>query len=288
MTRRHSILSPLATGAASVLLLASTACHRPSAEERAAAPIVEKNVAARGGLDAWKKVQSLSMTGVLDAGRRRDPAKLAASYTRTPAQARAAARKVMLHGADPADAVVQLPFTMELKRPHDTRVEVQFQGQTAVQVWDGKHGWKLRPFLGRHEVEPYTPEEVRIASEESELDGPLVDAARKGNRIALVGTDKVDGRDAYQLQVTDRDGHVRHVWVDAETFLDVKIDGSRRMDGKPRPIFTYLRDYRTVNGVKIPFLVETAVEGVKDTEKMRIEKVAVNTVVDDSRFSKPD
>jgi hypothetical protein len=184
--------------------------------------------------------------------------------------------------------VVQLPFALELKRPRRTRVEVQFQGQTAVQVYDGVHGWKLRPFLGRHEVEPYSEEELRVASMESELDGPLLDASRKGNRVALLGTDKVDGRDAYKLAVTDREGRVRHVWVDAETFLDVKVEGDRRMDGKPRPVFTFFRDYRSVDGLKVPFVLETAVEGVRETETIRIEKVAVNAPIDDTRFTRPD
>jgi hypothetical protein len=269
------------------MVLALAGCHRSTPAEKAAAPIVEKNAAARGGLEAWRKVKAISLSGSLDAGKPRDPVKLAASFTRTPAQAKAAARRALLHGGDPGDMPVQLPFVMELKRPHETRIEVKFQGQTAVQVFDGQHGWKLRPFLGRQEVEPYTAEEMRVASMESELDGPLLDAAAKGSRVALLGTEKVDGRDAYKLEVTDREGQVRHVWVDAETYLDVKVDATRRMDGKPRPVFTFLREYRSVNGLMVPHLLETAVEGIRDTEKMRIEKVEVNPALDGSRFAKP-
>jgi len=39
---------------------------------------------------------------------------------------------------------VQLPFVMELKRPRKMRFELQFSGQTAIQVFDGANGWKLR------------------------------------------------------------------------------------------------------------------------------------------------
>src|SRR6266436_1781597 len=48
---------------------------------------------------------------------------------------------------------VQLPFVMELKRPRKMRFELQFSGQTAIQVFDGANGWKLRPFLNRRVVE---------------------------------------------------------------------------------------------------------------------------------------
>jgi hypothetical protein len=49
---------------------------------------------------------------------------------------------------------VQLPVLMELARPRKMRFELQFNGQTAIQVFDGTNGWKLRPFLGRRVVEP--------------------------------------------------------------------------------------------------------------------------------------
>src|ERR1700731_3902337 len=54
---------------------------------------------------------------------------------------------------------VQLPFVMELERPGKMRMELQFNGQTAIQVYDGANGWRLGPFLNRGGVEPYTPEE---------------------------------------------------------------------------------------------------------------------------------
>ena len=39
-------------------------------------------------------------------------------------------------------------------------------GDTAVQVFDGQQGWKLRPFLGRREVEAFTPAELAQAQEQ--------------------------------------------------------------------------------------------------------------------------
>ena len=50
---------------------------------------------------------------------------------------------------------------------------------------------------------------------------------------------------------------------------------------------TLLRDYRAVNGLQIPYVIETAVDGVKQTEKIRIEKVVVNPKLEDSLFAKP-
>jgi hypothetical protein len=88
--------------------------------------------------------------------------------------------------------------------------------------------------------------------------------------------------------VTDKNGYARHVWVDAESFLEVKVEGNpRRLDGKYHPVATYLRDYRSVNGLKMPYLEETAVDGVKDREKIVIEEIVSNPKLDESRFAMP-
>jgi hypothetical protein len=275
--------------AAVALAVGASGCHLRTSEERAAGPILEKNAAARGGLAAWRAVRTMSLSGKLDAGVPRDPVKLARSYTRTPAEVRAAERRAALHGTKAEEGrPVQLPFTMELKRPRHSRLEVTFQGQAAVQAWDGEQGWKLRPFLGRREIEPFTEEERRVAAQQSDLDGPLLDAAAKGDRVELEGTDPVEGRPAYKLKVTSRDGSVRRVWVDAETWLDVKVDGSRRMDGKPHAVWTFLRDYRPEGGLMIPHLLETVVDGVRGSERIVVETVTLNPPVDEARFARPD
>ncbi len=267
---------------------ALSGCHWANPAERAAAPIAEKNADARGGLAAWRAVQSMSMSGQLEAGTPRDQAKLALSMLKPTRELRAEARGALAKGRE-ADAPrpVRLPFVLELARPRKTRLEIRFQGQTAVQVFDGAAGWKLRPFLGRREVEPFSPDELRLASEQADLDGPLIDAASKGGRVELEGTEPVEGRDAYRLKVTSSAGKVRHVWVDTRTFLDVKVDGTRRMDGKLRTTWTLLRDYRTVAGVKVPFLLETTVEGVAGSEKIQVEHVTLNPQLDAARFARP-
>jgi hypothetical protein len=183
---------------------------------------------------------------------------------------------------------VQLPFVLEMERNRKTRLELQFNGQTAVQVYDGTNGWKLRPFLNRRDVEPYTPEELKAASMQADIDGPLVDYVSKGTKVQLEGLQSVEGHDAFNLKLTLKTGQVQHIWVDAQTFLDVKIEGTpRRLDGRFHPVATYMRDYRSVNGLMIPYVNETAVDGVKQTEKIVVEKVIVNPKLEDSHFSKP-
>ena len=116
----------------------------------------------------------------------------------------------------------------------------------------------------------------------------LIDYAAKGETVELAGVEPVEGHSAYKLKVTDKNGYARHVWVDAENFLEVKVEGTpRRLDGKYHPVATYLRDYRSVNGLMMPYLEETVAEGVKDREKIVIEEIVSNPKLDESRFAMP-
>jgi hypothetical protein len=286
MLRKTYGIFTLVTLTVSLALAADTPSGRVSLS---AAQIVDKNVAARGGLQAWRAVQTLSLEGKMSAGGNQR-ATLPVPVPKSKEFVNTIPRR-------PAEEL-QLPFRMEMKRPRKVRVEMQFNGQTAVQVYDGTNGWKLRPFLNRHDFEPFSEEELKIASYQEDLDGPLVDYTAKGTQIELDGAEKVEGRDTYKLKVTEKSGHAFHVWVDAATFLEAKIEGQpRRLDGTDHPVEVYYRDYRTVAGLQIPFVSETRVLsvgmnalGFRDTpvppERIVIDKVVVNPNVDESRFSK--
>ena len=263
----------------------------PTAPKLSAVEIVDQNVAARGGLQAWRAVQTMTITGKLGAGGNQRVT------LAVPVPGQPKGQEAMLPHRPLEEA--QLPFVMDLKRPDKVRFELEFNKQTAIQVFDGVHGWKLRPYLNRKEVEPFSPEEMKIASKQGHLDGLLIDYAAKGTRVEFDSIEKVEGRDAYKLKLTLKSGDVIHVWVDSKTFLEAKVEGQpRRLDGTYHPVEVYYRDYRPVNGLQIPFVLETRVlpvnktaTGLRDTlvppEKIIIDKVTLNPKLDDSAFSKP-
>jgi hypothetical protein len=303
MSRKSWVISGILVVAASFAVAADSP---QAAAKLTAAEIADKNVAARGGLEAWRAVKTLSMSGKMGAGGNQRatlntpmPARGSKLGGRGPGNNSVPSVSSVVQKTRPAEEA-QLPFLMELARPRKSRLEIQFNGQTAIQVYDGVNGWKVRPFLNRHEVESYTPDEMKSSSMQTDLDGPLVDYAAKGTKLELVGTEKVEDRDNYKLKMTMKSGQALHVWIDAQTFLETKIEGQpRRLDGSDHPVEVWFRDYRTVSGLQVPFLLETKVLPVTKTaagfrdppvpvEKTLIEKVVVNPKLDDSLFTKPD
>jgi hypothetical protein len=276
----------LALAAGAVLFLSSATWA--AAPALSAAQVISKNVAARGGIQAWRAIHTLSFAGKMDAGRTHPAPRGAVDRGGTlPSKRRMAERSKLLDKAS-ADqgTVIALPYRMEMKRPHKVRIELDFAGQTAVQIYDGVKGSYTRPYLGYATPQPFTPVQLKQASEQSDLEGLLIDAVAKGGRVAIDGVEPVEGHPAYKLRVTLKDGATRYVWVDANTFLDVKVDGSRLVGTKVRKMFTVFRDYRKVDGVMIPFVMETVGEGTNTTQKIVIDKVMVNSDLTDARFEK--
>lgn len=224
--------------------------------ELTAAQVVEKNVAARGGLEAWRKIQAMVLVGHIESS----------------------------NGAAPS-----LPFVLEQKRPNKTRFEIKAQNKAAVRLYDGTHGWKLRPGrTGKPDLTPYTAEELSFARDGQVIDGPLMDYEAKGVAVALDGMDEVEGNKAYRLSVRLPSGAIHHVWIDARTFLDIKYDReSRNAFGQPGRVSVFYRNYKTIEGLQIPLMIESGAGTATATDKMVIDKVSLNPPLEDRRFAKP-
>lgn len=242
--------------------LAASAAAAASAAEPAtsrtltAAQVVERNVAARGGLEAWRKIETMAWSGRVESAKRSGQ---------------------------------RVPFLLEQKRPDRTRFEVTVDGQKAVRVFDGTAGWKMRASAtGRPDVQPYTADELRFARGAAVIEGPLMDHSARGAAIALAGVQEVEGRKAYALDLRLASGSSSRVWIDAATFLELRYD-RQFVNARGRPAVTsvYFADYRTVEGLQLPFTIETGTPDGETRDKLVIERVALNARLDDRTFAKP-
>jgi outer membrane lipoprotein-sorting protein len=179
------------------------------------------------------------------------------------------------------------PFVVELKRPMKMHMTLSVQNLTMVRVYDGAQGWANNPFAGKMNPDSMTDEDLRNISEEADFDGPLVDYAKKGNKLELAGKDKVEDKDAWRVRLTTKNGDVRYYLFDARTFLLLKWEGKRRAEGKEFPVESYFRDYREVEGLKFSFQIDSGSSATDLTQKLVIDQIALNPEISDSEFAKP-
>jgi outer membrane lipoprotein-sorting protein len=211
--------------------------------------IIARMITARGGIEKIKAIQTRRETGTISFG-----------------------------------PDTEGPFTAELARPNKLRVEVHLLNTTVVQAFDGKGGWQITP--GADQAFVMDQAQQRTMGEQADFDGPLIDYKKKGNAVEQAGVGDLDGRKTYRLRVTLANGDVHYWELDAETFLPVRWRGNRTANGVETPIESVFTDFRDVNGVKYPFLIESFIEG-KLVQQMKIDSREANVKIDDARFAMP-
>ena len=214
--------------------------------------IIAKNVQARGGADKLKSVQSIKSTATMTMG-----------------------------------PGMEAPGVLIQKRPGYARLEFTVQGLTAVQAYDGKNAWQIMPFMGKKDPELMSADEAKEVEETADLDGPLVDYKSKGHQAELLGKEKVEGTDAYKIKLTLKNGDVQTIYIDADSFLEIKEETKRMVRGTEQVIESSIGDYKEVNGIIFPFAMENGVKGSAEKQKLTITKVELNVPADDSIFKMP-
>lgn len=213
--------------------------------------VIAKNIQAHGGMDKLKSVQTMRMSGKLTI--------------------------------DSIDA----RLVQENKRPDKVRLQVIIQGMAQVRAYDGKSGWQIDPFEGRRDPELLSQDDSKDLQISADLDGPLVDYKDKGHKAELVGHDSVEGTDCYKIKLTLKNGDIRYYYIDADSFLELKLETQTSIRGSIRESETFYGDYDQVNGVYYPFAIEAGEKGSTDRAKYTVEKIEQNISLDDSDFSIP-
>jgi len=216
--------------------------------------IVEKHTQAMGGIDKLKAIQSATVTG-----------------------------KASLMGGQ-----MEAPIVMKIKRPASMRMEMTVQGKSFIQAFDGTTSWMINPFMGSSDPQKSNDEDTQQAKDDSDfIEGPLVDYKAKGNAVELIGKEDLEGTPAYKLKVTKKGGSIEYQFLDAQTFLPMRSSGKRKQMGQEAEFESNPGNYKPVNGVMMPYSLSQKVNGNAMLD-LTIDKIEVNTPIDDSVFALPE
>jgi outer membrane lipoprotein-sorting protein len=197
-------------------------CVSSSAFAQTVGDIVAKNLAAKGGLEKLKSIDTLRSTGTMSAQGRN----------------------------------VSMTFTS--KRPNLTRQEIVMDGQTILMVFDGKNARMINPMVSPTPVD-MPAEQLEMIKDQSDIDGPLVDYKAKGTTIELVGAEMVEGKRTFHLRVFRKVLPPQDVYLDAVTYLETKVTTTVPGSGV---FETQFGDYRVVEGMTMPFSIKTVAAGM--------------------------
>ncbi|MGV3557508.1 outer membrane lipoprotein-sorting protein [Larkinella arboricola] len=164
------------------------------------------------------------------------------------------------------------------------RTESSVMGNAMIQVIDGSTGWMIRPAMMGGSGNPEDMPAEMVKQQLGQLDpfGPLVNYQEKGNKVELVGKEKVEGKDSYHLKITTKEGLVMEEYLDSNTYLLNKLKVN--MNGQQGEMI--FSDYKEVEG--IPFANTTHMTSEQAGNLVfTTNKVTINGPVDEAIFKKP-
>lgn len=231
------------------LLLVATSAHALSADE-----LVAKNIEARGGLARIEAIKTLKLEGKLRIG-----------------------------------GQFELAFAAYKKAPESVRNEATLQGLTQVQAWDGKEAWQISPFEGRRDPEKMSGDDAKSLADDAAIAGALVDWRGQGSELAYLGTEDIDGTDAYKLKVTRKNGDVEFVYLDPDHYLEIRTVTDQVVRGTHVETITDYGDYEQIDGVYFPFSMASHTKGAGPfgRQQITVDKAQANVPMDDTLFAFP-
>ncbi len=211
--------------------------------------IVKKHIEARGGIDAIKAVQSVQMTGTVEA-----------------------------MGMD-------IDMTMSMKRPYKMRAQLLIQSMNAEvnQGFDGETAWVQNPGSDPQELPAAVTGQFK---DQADIDGPLI--GDEEVEVEYMGTEDVNDSPSHKIKLTRKGRPDSIVYLDSSSYLEVKSESEmpNPQTGAMVRAETFSSDYRSVGGVQMPHRIEVKMDG-NTMQTLTFEKIDLNVELEESLFEMP-
>ncbi len=207
--------------------------------------IIDQYVKAAGGGKTLSKVQTVSLDGTFSGGGDGKPG----------------------------------TYSLRVKQPNRYYSEIRSEGKTLIESYNGKSAWhqtessEISTLLG--------PQALETEAAGQYYNTRLQNLAKKKIGIGFKGHAQVRGRDALQVELTYPTGVQWEVFFDPQSHLIVEEKGS--IAGIPHEI--YYEDYRSVNGLKLPYKVE--LQRGSESYSISITQANVNETIGERVFDFP-
>ena len=169
--------------------------------------IIASHIAAIGGADAWKKVNSVKLEGTMQVQ-----------------GATVSMIQTVLHGKG-------------------NRQDISVMGMNGYMIVAPTSGWNFMPFNGQTAPEALTAEDVAEAQADLDAQGNLIDYATKGHTVEYLGKDDVEGTETHKLKVNLKSGKSETMFFDAKSYLLIRLISTQKANGKEAEVTTNFSNY---------------------------------------------
>ncbi len=192
------------------LILALTFCIAGSISVKAqtADEVIQKHVTAIGGVDNWKKINTIKMVASTNA------------------------------------QGTEIPINITILQGKGMKVDYTFSGMTGWSIITEKAGWSYSPFAGQTKAEAIPEESLKQSQDQLDAQGPLIDYKAKGNTVTYLGKDDVEGTDCFKIKLVYKNGKEETMYFDASNYYHIRSVSKIKADGKEMEVTQNFGDFQ--------------------------------------------
>ena len=197
------------------LFICIAAIHAETAEE-----IINKHIKAIGGIDVWKKITSVKLTGSVTA------------------------------------QGTEINISMVGVQGKGVRQDITIMGMTGYSFLTPTEGWMYMPFNGQQKAEALTADQVKESQDELDIQGELIDYKLKGHTVELIGKEDVEGTECWKLKITLKSGKVKTEFFDPESFYLIREVSKNKANGQEHEQVTNYSNFQKLpEGITVPMTI---------------------------------
>lgn len=202
------------------LIIAISLCFPSLLFAQTAEEIIAKHIIAHGGADNLNNVESIKLTGTFSA------------------------------------FSIEKDYTAFKTKDGCYYADFHLGEQHVIESYNGKKGWTIDPWQEILYARNINSKETDVFQQKAEFFTPFFNYKEKGHTVEYIGKQDIDGTDTYALKLNKTNGTTQTWYLDSKTYLEYKCEAPWVDFAVPMPAEMYFDDFRTVEGVVIPFYTE--------------------------------
>jgi hypothetical protein len=174
---------------------------------------------------------------------------------------------------------IDIPITLTKKHLIGMRMDMEIMGTSNYQMATASKGWVFMPVMQQTEPKEMEPDQLKGIQSQLDIQGSLFNYKEKGYTVEYIGTEKIDGKDAFKLKAV-KDGKDVFYFLDASSNFIVKTSSKATVQGQEIEMETSFSDYKqNAEGYWFAYTM-TPTQGV-----ITFDKISTNIPVDEKIFS---
>jgi len=166
------------------------------------------------------------------------------------------------------------------------RNDFEFGGNKGYIIVTPDKGWFFNP-LHLQSAREIPQERLKTMQPDLDIAGPIVDHAKKGNKVQLVGKEDIDGKETYKIKLTLSTEKEILYYFEIKTDLLVQTRQMRAAIGENEKeeteVITHYSDYLPVDGILFPHTISNTGSGVGDGF-ITFNKIELNKPIDENLY----